>query len=65
MKSELIDKAIRLEMEFMDPSNEYGDEWQKEVAEVLIDKYGGIWEYWVTEEPVALERLLFKFQAKL
>jgi hypothetical protein len=63
LKESLTDRAFELEMDFMDPSNKYGDEWQEEVAGVLLDKYEGEWENWANQNPEELEMLLDRFKS--
>ena len=62
VKEDLADRAFELEMDFMDPSNKYGDEWQEEVSSVLLDKYEGKWGNWASNNPKELEMLLDKFK---
>ena len=57
-----MDRAEELEMDFMDPRNKFGDEWQEEVSNVLVRKYDGHWENWENENPKELEMLLNKFK---
>ena len=58
----LSSRAEELEMDFMDPRNKFGDEWQEEVSNVLVRKYDGHWENWENENPKELEMLLNKFK---
>ena len=62
IKENLSDRAEELEMDFMDPRNKFGDEWQEEVSNVLVRKYDGHWENWENENPDELEMLLTKFK---
>jgi len=62
LKEDLAEKAKSLEMDFMDPRNKFGDEWQEEVSNVLVRKYDGHWENWENENPKELEMLLNKFK---
>ena len=62
LKENLSDRAEELEMDFMDPRNKFGDEWQEEVSNVLVRKYDGHWENWENENPDELEMLLTKFK---
>jgi hypothetical protein len=60
----LSSRAEELEMDFMDPRNKFGDEWQEQVSNVLVRKYDGHWENWENENPKELEMLLNKFENK-
>ena len=62
LKENLSNRAEELEMDFMDPRNKFGDEWQEEVSNVLVRKYDGHWENWENENPKELEMLLNKFK---
>ena len=62
LKENLSSRAEELEMDFMDPRNKFGDEWQEEVSNVLVRKYDGHWENWENENPKELEMLLNKFK---
>ena len=62
IKENLAGRAEELEMDFMDPRNKFGDEWQEEVSNVLVRKYDGHWENWESENPDELEMLLTKFK---
>ena len=64
LKENLSSRAEELEMDFMDPRNKFGDEWQEEVSNVLVRKYDGHWENWENENPKELEMLLNKFENK-
>ena len=62
LKENLSSRAEELEMDFMDPRNKFGDEWQEQVSNVLVRKYDGHWENWENENPKELEMLLNKFK---
>ena len=62
LKENLSSRAKELEMDFMDPRNKFGDEWQEQVSNVLVRKYDGHWENWENENPKELEMLLNKFK---
>ena len=65
LKEGLADRAFELEMNFMDPRNKYGDEWQEKVSRVLFYKYEGKWENWVNDNSEELESILDEFENKL